>query len=65
VGISIGITRLLPRLIEAGVMKLEGATVAPELITSLDRSRMIGAGNEGIGRPSPERGLVQALPVLA
>lgn len=40
VGISIGITRLLPRLIEAGVMKLEGATVAPVLITSLDRSRM-------------------------
>lgn len=40
VGISIGITRLLPRLIQAGVMKPAGATLAPVLITSLDRSRM-------------------------
>lgn len=40
VGISIGITRLLPRLIEAGVLKPGRATLAPVLVTSLDRSRM-------------------------
>lgn len=33
VGISIGLTRLLPRLIDAGVMKIGPATIAPVLVT--------------------------------
>lgn len=40
VGISIGVTRLLSKLITAGVLKAEVATMAPVLITSLDGTRM-------------------------
>lgn len=40
VGISIGATRLISRLIEAEVIKAETSTVAPVLVTTLDQSRM-------------------------
>ncbi len=40
VGISIGITRLLSRLIETGILKPSGATIAPVLITTMDQERM-------------------------
>lgn len=40
VGISIGVTRLLSKLITAGVLKAETATTAPVLVTSLDGARM-------------------------
>ena len=36
VGISIGVTRLVPRLIEAGILKSGPATIAPVLVTSMD-----------------------------
>ncbi len=36
VGISIGLTRLIPRLIEAGVLKAEASTTAPVLVTLFD-----------------------------
>jgi len=39
VGISIGLTRLVPRLIEAGILKVGSATTAPVLVTSLEESR--------------------------
>lgn len=41
VGISIGVTRLLSKLITAGVLKAETATTAPVLVTSLDGERML------------------------
>lgn len=40
VGISIGLSRLIPQLIEAGVLKADIQTIAPVLVTSLDRDRM-------------------------
>lgn len=40
VGISIGVTRLLSRLINAGILKAGVATTAPVIVTSLDSSRM-------------------------
>lgn len=40
VGISIGVTRLISRLIEAGILKGAAATLAPVLVTSLDRRAM-------------------------
>jgi histidyl-tRNA synthetase len=40
VGISIGLTRLLPRLIAAGVMAVGPATVAPVLVTTMDSERL-------------------------
>jgi histidyl-tRNA synthetase len=40
VGISIGLTRLLPRLIAAGVMAVGPATVAPVLVTTMDSDRL-------------------------
>jgi histidyl-tRNA synthetase len=40
VGISIGVTRLVPRLIEAGILKVGPATIAPVLVTSMDESRI-------------------------
>ena len=36
VGISIGLTRLIPRLIEAGVLKADTSTTAPVLVTLFD-----------------------------
>lgn len=41
VGISIGITRLLSRLIKAGIVKSGASTIAPVLVTSMDVSRML------------------------
>lgn len=41
VGISIGVTRLLSRLFNAGILKAEVATTAPVLITSMDPTRML------------------------
>lgn len=40
VGISIGLTRLLPRLIAAGVMNVGPATVAPVLVTTMDEAQL-------------------------
>lgn len=40
VGISIGLTRLLGRLLSAGLVKAEQTTVAPVLVTSMDRRFM-------------------------
>lgn len=40
VGISIGITRLLWKLLDAGIVKPEGATVAPVLVTTMDKSKL-------------------------
>jgi histidyl-tRNA synthetase len=40
VGISIGLTRLLPRLIAAGVMAVGPATVAPVLVTTMAAERL-------------------------
>lgn len=40
VGISIGLTRLLPRLIDAGIVKVGPATVAPVLVTTLDPAQL-------------------------
>ncbi|MES2999743.1 MAG: histidine--tRNA ligase [Pseudomonadota bacterium] len=40
VGISIGLTRLLPRLFEAGVMAVGPATVAPVLVTTMDPDQL-------------------------
>lgn len=40
VGISIGLTRLFPRLVQAGILQVGPATIAPILITSLDQTRM-------------------------
>lgn len=40
VGISIGLTRLLPRLLEAGVISVGPATVAPVLVTVMDPERL-------------------------
>jgi len=39
VGISIGLTRLMYRLIKAGILKVGAATVAPVLVTSMDENR--------------------------
>jgi histidyl-tRNA synthetase len=39
VGISIGLTRLVFRLIQVGILKVGAATVAPVLVTSMDESR--------------------------
>jgi histidyl-tRNA synthetase len=39
VGISIGLTRLMSRLLKAGILKVNAATVAPVLVTSMDESR--------------------------
>ena len=36
VGISIGLTRLFPRLVEAGVIQTGSATIAPALVTTMD-----------------------------
>ena len=40
VGISIGLTRMLARLLEAGVLKPAAATPATVLVTTMDRSRL-------------------------
>lgn len=40
VGISIGLSRLVPQLIEAGVLQPDGETSAAVLVTSLDHDRM-------------------------
>lgn len=40
VGISIGLTRLFSQLIKAGILKTGPATVAPVLVTSMDKSLM-------------------------
>ncbi len=40
VGISIGLTRLLPRLIEERIVTLGPATVAPVLVTTMDPDRL-------------------------
>ncbi len=40
VGISIGLSRLIPQLLEAGVLEADSATVAPVLVTSLNSSHM-------------------------
>lgn len=40
VGISIGLTRLFPRLVQAGILQVGPATTAPVLITSLDQMYM-------------------------
>lgn len=40
VGISIGVTRLIARLLEAGILKGATSTLAPVLVTSLDRNAM-------------------------
>ncbi len=39
VGVSIGLTRLMSRLIKAGIVKVGAATVAPVLVTSMDENR--------------------------
>ncbi len=39
VGISIGLTRLIPRLLKAGVLEAVSAATAPVLVTRLDKSR--------------------------
>jgi|CXWL01.1.fsa_nt_gi histidyl-tRNA synthetase len=54
VGISIGLTRLFPRLIAAGVMAVGPATVAPVLVTTMDAERLdkyleFGAALRGAG----------------
>lgn len=54
VGISIGLTRLFPRLVAAGVMEVGAATVAPVLITTMDPDRLskyltLGAALRGAG----------------
>jgi histidyl-tRNA synthetase len=41
VGISIGATRLLSRLLKAGILKSGASTVAPVLVTSMDETRML------------------------
>jgi histidyl-tRNA synthetase len=41
VGVSIGLSRLIPRLIEAGVLQTGAATVAPVLVTAMDETRML------------------------
>ncbi|MDM8559073.1 histidine--tRNA ligase [Candidatus Parabeggiatoa sp. HSG14] len=49
VGISIGFTRLMSRLMKAGILKVGAATVAPVLVTSMDESRAsdyLRMGNE-------------------
>jgi histidyl-tRNA synthetase len=40
VGISIGLTRMLSRLVEAKILQHGPATVAPVLITTMDQSRL-------------------------
>jgi len=40
VGISIGLSRLVMRLIEVGVLKADAATLAPVLVTTMDAARM-------------------------
>lgn len=40
VGISIGATRLIIRLIESGILKVGAATVAPVLVTAMDENRV-------------------------
>lgn len=40
IGISIGLSRLVMRLIEVGVLKAEAATPAPVLVTTMDAARM-------------------------
>lgn len=40
VGISIGLSRLIPQLIEAGVLRAEVSTTSPVLVTTLDSERM-------------------------
>jgi histidyl-tRNA synthetase len=40
VGASIGLTRLIPRLIEKEIMKVGAATAAPVLITSMDQGKL-------------------------
>lgn len=40
VGISIGLTRLLPRLIDAGILQVGPATVAPVLVTTMDSEQI-------------------------
>jgi len=40
VGISIGLTRLFSQLLKAGILKAGPATVAPVLVTSMDKSLM-------------------------
>lgn len=40
VGISIGLTRLFPRLVQAGILQIGPATTAPVLVTSLDQTCM-------------------------
>lgn len=57
VGISIGATRLVVRLIEAGILKPGPATVAPVLVTTMDESRTgeylrIGAALREAGIPT-------------
>ncbi|MEK7538376.1 MAG: histidine--tRNA ligase [Patescibacteria group bacterium] len=41
VGISIGVTRLLSRLLKAGILSAGSATVAPVLVTAMDPSRRL------------------------
>lgn len=40
VGISIGITRLLWKLLDAGILKPEVATVAPVLVTTMEKEKL-------------------------
>lgn len=40
VGISIGLTRLFSQLLKAGILKAGPATIAPVLVTSMDKSLM-------------------------
>lgn len=40
VGISIGLTRLFPRLVDAGVLTIGPATVAPVLVTAMDLGQL-------------------------
>jgi histidyl-tRNA synthetase len=40
VGISIGLTRLIPQLIKTGVLKVPSQTVAPVLITTIQKDKM-------------------------
>lgn len=41
VGISIGLSRLIPTLLEKGVLKAETASTAPVLVTTLESDRML------------------------
>jgi histidyl-tRNA synthetase len=40
VGISIGLTRLFPRLVDAGVLTVGPATIAPVLVTAMEPNQL-------------------------